>query len=209
MTSADGVDALAGGAPYRPRIGVLAIQGDVAEHLSALERCGAAAVPVRRPADIDGLDGIVLPGGESTAIGMIAREDGVIEALRRYVALGGAVWGTCAGMILLARDAGHEQPLVGGLDVVVERNAFGPQVNSFETDLDIACLAGEPFRAVFIRAPAITSAGPGVEVLAALDDGRIVAVRQGRLLATAFHPEIAGDDRLHRWFVELCTAVRA
>lgn len=190
----------------RPRIGVLAIQGDVAEHLAALTRCGAEAVPVRRAAEIDGLDGIVLPGGESTAIGLIAREDGVLDALRRYVDHGGAVWGTCAGLILLARDAGHAQPLIGALDVVVERNAFGPQVFSFETDVTIAGLEGGPFRAVFIRAPAISAAGPGVDVLAALDDGRIVMVRQGRLLATAFHPELTGDDRLHRWFVELCGA---
>ncbi len=190
----------------RPRIGVLAIQGDVAEHLAALTRCGAEAVPVRRAAEIDGLDGIILPGGESTAIGLIAREDGVLDALQRYVDQGGAVWGTCAGLILLARDAGHAQPLIGALDVTVERNAFGPQVFSFETDLDIAGVAGGPFRAVFIRAPAISAVGPGVDVLAALDDGRIVAVRQGRLLATAFHPELTGDDRLHRWFVELCGA---
>ena len=190
--------------PAQPRIGVLAIQGDVAEHLAALSRCGAEAVPVRRAAEIDGLDGIVLPGGESTAIGLIAREDGVLDALRRYVDQGGAVWGTCAGLILLARDAGHAQPLIGALDVTVERNAFGPQVFSFETDVTIAGLAGGPFRAVFIRAPAISAAGPGVDVLATLDDGRIVAVRQGRLLATAFHPELTGDDRLHRWFVELC-----
>ncbi|MEO8084392.1 MAG: pyridoxal 5'-phosphate synthase glutaminase subunit PdxT [Ardenticatenales bacterium] len=207
---ADGAMSVAVGAGHedngdgRPRVGVLAIQGDVAEHMAALTRSGAIAIAVRRPADLEALDGIILPGGESTAIGMIAREDGVIDVLRRYVEHGGAVWGTCAGMILLARDAGHAQPLVGGLDVAVERNAFGPQVNSFETDLDIASLPGGPFRAVFIRAPAITSAGAGVQVLAALDDGRIVAVRQGRLLATAFHPELTGDDRLHRWFVELC-----
>lgn len=198
--------AHAGNGDDRPRVGVLAIQGDVAEHTAALTRSGATAIAVRRPADLEGLDGIILPGGESTAIGMIAREDGVIDALRRYVERGGAVWGTCAGMILLARDAGHAQPLVGGLDVEVERNAFGSQVNSFETDLDIAGLPGGSFRAVFIRAPAITSAGAGVQVLAALDDGRIVAVRQGRLLATAFHPELTGDDRLHRLFVELCRA---
>ena len=190
--------------PAQPRIGVLAIQGDVAEHLAALSRCGSEAVPVRRAAEIDGLDGIVLPGGESTAIGLIAREDGVLDALRRYVDQGGAVWGTCAGLILLARDAGHAQPLIGALDVTVERNAFGPQVFSFETDITIAGLAAGPFRAVFIRAPAISAAGQGVDVLATLDDGRIVAVRQGRLLATAFHPELTGDDRLHRWFVELC-----
>lgn len=201
-------DPAAAAAPIgaRPRIGVLAIQGDVAEHAAALRRCGADAVAVRRPSDVAALDGIILPGGESTAIGLIAGEDGVLDALRRYVERGGAVWGTCAGLILLARDAGHAQPLIGALDVVVERNAFGPQINSFETDLDIAGLDGGPFRAVFIRAPAIASAGPGVDVLARLDDGRIVAARQGRLLATAFHPELTGDDRLHRWFVGLCAA---
>ncbi len=187
-------------------VGVLAIQGDVTEHAAALRRCGAEVRLVRRPADLDGLDGVVLPGGESTAIGLVAREDGVLDALRRYVEHGGAVWGTCAGLVLLARDAGHPQPLVGGLDVAVDRNAFGPQVFSFETDLVIAGLPGGPFRAVFIRAPAVRHAGPTVEVLATLDDGRIVAVRQGRLLATAFHPELTGDDRLHRLFVALCQA---
>lgn len=187
-------------------VGVLAIQGDVAEHAAALRRCGAEVRPVRRPADLEGLDGIILPGGESTAIGLLAREDGVLEALKRYVERGGAAWGTCAGLVLLARDAGHPQPLVGGLDVAVDRNAFGPQVCSFETDLDVADLPGGPFRAVFIRAPAVRSAGAGVDVLARLDDGRIVAVRQGRLLATAFHPELTGDDRLHRLFVDLCAA---
>lgn len=187
-------------------VGVLAIQGDVAEHAAALRRCGAEVRLVRRPADLDGLDGLVLPGGESTAIGLLAREDGVLDAIRRYVEHGGAAWGTCAGLVLLARDAGHPQPLVGGLDVVVDRNAFGPQVFSFETDLDIAGLPGGPFRAVFIRAPAVRTAGADVEVLARLDDGRIVAVRQGRLLATAFHPELAGDDRLHQQFVDRCAA---
>jgi 5'-phosphate synthase pdxT subunit len=185
------------------RVGVLALQGDVAEHVSALARLGVEAVRVRRAADLAGLDGLIMPGGESTTIGQLAQERGLVEPLRRLVADGRPVWGTCAGMILLAEDVGRQQPLVGGLDVTVSRNHFGRQTESFEVDLPIAGLAGAPFRAVFIRAPAITRAGPDVEVLARLEGGEIVAVRQGRLLATAFHPELTDDLRLHRLFVEL------
>ncbi len=183
------------------RVGVLALQGDVAEHAGALARCGVAAVRVRRPADLAGLDALVLPGGESTTIGQLAVDYGLVQPLRDFVASGKPVWGTCAGLILLARDAGRAQPLVGGLDVRVDRNAFGRQVASFETDLDVAGLAGGPFRAVFIRAPAVVEAGPGVDVLARLDDGPIVAVRQGAILGTAFHAELGDDLRVHRLFL--------
>lgn len=192
--------------PGAPRIGVLALQGDVAEHLAALARCGAVAVPVRRPADLDGLDGIVLPGGESTTIGLLATAFGLLGPLAARIEGGMPAWGTCAGLILLARDIGRDQPLIGGLDVVVDRNAFGRQVDSFEADLAIDDLAGGPFRAVFIRAPSVTAAGAGVDVRARLEDGTIVAVRQGPLFGTAFHPEITGDDRLHAEFVAACAA---
>ncbi len=188
------------------RVGVLALQGDVAEHAAALRRCGAEAVGVRRPAHLAGLDALVLPGGESTTIGQLAVDYGLVAPLREFVASGKPVWGTCAGLILLARDAGHAQPLVGGLDVRVDRNAFGRQVDSFETDLDVAGLSGGPFRAVFIRAPAVVDTGPGVEVLARLDDGGpIVAVRQGAILGTAFHAELGDDLRVHRLFLGMAT----
>ncbi len=188
----------------RPVVGVLAIQGDVSEHLAALERSGAAGRRVRRPADLEGLSGLILPGGESTAIGMLAGEVGLLSAIRAHIDAGLPAWGTCAGLILLARDVGHEQPLIGGLDVRVARNAFGRQVDSFEVDLRLSFLPGGPFRAVFIRAPLILEAGPAVEVLGRLADGGIVAVRQGRLWGTSFHPELCMDDRLHRAFVGAC-----
>lgn len=184
-----------------PRVGVLAIQGDVAEHLRAIAAAGGIGSRVRRPADLAAVDGLILPGGESTTMGMLGSEGGLLAAIRERLAAGMPAWGTCAGLILLARDVGREQPLIGGLDVAVARNAFGRQVDSFEVDLDIAGLAGGPFRAVFIRAPVVSAAGPGVAVLARLDDGTIVAVRQGRLLGTSFHPELTGDPRLHALFV--------
>lgn len=189
-----------------PRIGVLAIQGDVAEHLRAIAAAGGVGSRVRRPADLEAVDGLILPGGESTTMGMLGSEGGLLAAIRERLAGGMPAWGTCAGLILLARDVGREQPLIGGLDVVVARNAFGRQVDSFEVDLDIAGLAGGPFRAVFIRAPVVSAAGPDVEVLARLDDGTIVAVRQGRLLGTSFHPELTGDPRLHALFVGMVAA---
>ena len=186
------------------RIGILALQGDVAEHAAMLERCGAEAVPVRRPTQMADLDALVLPGGESTTIGMLAADYGLVEPLRDFVASGRPVWGTCAGLILLAREAGHLQPLIGGLDVSVGRNYFGRQVMSFEADLEIAPIEGGPFRAAFIRAPAIVEAGPNVEVLARLgDDGPIVAVREGNVLGTAFHTELGEDERWHRYFLGL------
>lgn len=184
-----------------PRVGVLAIQGDVAEHLRAIAAAGGVGSRVRRPADLDAVDGLILPGGESTTIGMLGREAGLLAAIHERLAGGMPAWGTCAGLILLARDVGREQPLIGGLDVAVARNAFGRQVDSFEVDLDIDGLAGGPFRAVFIRAPVVSAAGPDVEVLARLDDDTIVAVRQGPLLGTSFHPELTGDPRLHALFL--------
>jgi 5'-phosphate synthase pdxT subunit len=189
-----------------PRIGVLAIQGDVAEHLRAIAAAGGVGSRVRRPADLALVDGLILPGGESTTIGMLGREAGLLATIRERLAGGMPAWGTCAGLILLAREVGREQPLIGGLDVAVARNAFGRQVDSFEVDLDIAGLAGGPFRAVFIRAPVVSAAGPGVAVLARLNDGTIVAVRQGPLLGTSFHPELTGDPRLHALFVDMVAA---
>ena len=191
-------------------IGVLALQGDFAEHAAALVRLGLAARQVRLPAHLDGLRGVILPGGESTTIGKLAASYGLIEALRQFAAQR-AVWGTCAGAILLSRDAGRDQPLLGLMDIRVERNAFGRQVDSFEADLSFPMLddPGRSFRCVFIRAPLIESAGKGVEVLARLPEaarsggGTIVAARQGKWLATAFHPELTTDLRFHRYFAEM------
>ncbi len=191
-----------------PRVGVLALQGDFREHIRALRRLGVEATEVRLPGQLAGLDGLILPGGESTTMGKLAVEFGLLEPLRDLAAGGLPMWGTCAGLILLAREAGHSQPLIGALDVTVQRNAFGRQLQSFEADLAVPALADPepPFRAVFIRAPLITRVGPDVAVLARLDSiegkaGEIVAVRQGPLLATAFHPELTGDDRFHRYFL--------
>jgi 5'-phosphate synthase pdxT subunit len=191
-----------------PRVGVLALQGDFREHIRSLLRLGVEATEVRLPGQLAGLGGLILPGGESTTMGKLAVEFGLLEPLRGLAAGGLPMWGTCAGLILLARDAGRSQPLIGALDVTVQRNAFGRQLQSFETDLSIPALADSrlPFRAVFIRAPLVARVGPGVEVLARLDDaegraGEIVAVRQGHLLATAFHPELTDDDRFHRYFL--------
>jgi len=183
------------------RVGVLALQGDFAEHLAMLERLEVVGRAVRLPQELEGLDGLILPGGESTTIGKLAVAYHLVEPIRELIRAGKPVWGTCAGMILLARDVGRDQPLIGGMDIVVDRNAFGRQVDSFEATLTSPVLGPEPFRAVFIRAPLIRSVGPGVEVLATLADGRIVAARQGKLLATAFHPELTNDDRWHRLFV--------
>ena len=187
-------------------IGVLALQGDFIEHIHALQRIGAETREVRLPRDLAGLDGLIIPGGESTTIGKLATEYGLMEPLRQF-GRQHAIWGTCAGAIFLSKDANRSQPLLCLMDIVVARNAFGRQVDSFEVDLDVPVLAqGEknpPFHAVFIRAPLIESVGKNVQVLASLQDGRIVAARQGRLLATSFHPELTGDDRFHRYFMEL------
>jgi 5'-phosphate synthase pdxT subunit len=193
-----------------PTVGVLALQGDVREHLAALERVGARAVPVRRVAELDAVDGLVIPGGESTTIDRLLRIFALAGPLRERLARGMPALGSCAGMILLAdrlTDRAPGQQTLGGIDMTVRRNAFGRQVDSFETDLDLAGVSGGPLRAVFIRAPQVVQAGPDVEVLARLGD-TIVAVRQGRLVATAFHPEITGDDRVHGLFVDLVARAR-
>ena len=185
-------------------IGVLALQGDFHEHAGMLRAAGATASEVRTLEQLLAVDGLVIPGGESTTIARLLLAFDLMEPLRQRIAAGLPVWGTCAGAILLAADVpGLDRPSVGGLPMTVERNAFGTQVDSFETDLAIEGLEGGPFHAVFIRAPVITAVGPGVEVLARLEDGRIVAVRDRHLVATCFHPEITADSRLHSLFVTL------
>ncbi len=184
-------------------IGVLALQGAFIEHMHALERLGVAGREVRLPGDLAAVDALIIPGGESTTIGKLMVTYGLVEPIRDAANAGMPIWGTCAGMILLAKDIGGlVQPLIGVMDVVVERNAFGRQLDSFETDLAIPVLGPEPFPAVFIRAPLIHAVTGDAEILARLDDGRIVAARQGTLLATSFHPELTRDDRLHRYFIE-------
>ena len=185
------------------KIGVLALQGAFIEHLKMLRQLDVQAVEVRLPHQLDDLDGLIIPGGESTTIGKLATSYGLIDPLRRF-AQNRPTWGTCAGMIFLARDIGiDEQPILGAMDIQVDRNAFGRQIDSFETDLEIKGLSGEPFHAVFIRAPIVTSADPQVNVLARLDDNRIVAAQQEHLLATAFHPELTDDLRLHSYFCDI------
>ncbi len=186
------------------RVGVLALQGGVAEHLFMLRKVGTEAVEVRLPEHLDRLDGIILPGGESTAIGKLMVEYGLLEPLRARLQIGLPAYGTCAGMILLARDlGGRQQPLLGVMDIQVRHNAFGSQRESFEQDLVVEGLAGDPFPAVFIRAPAIARTGPAVVTLARLADGTPVAARQDTLLASAFHPELSDDPRVHRLFLGL------
>lgn len=192
----------------RPRVGVLAVQGAFAEHAEALRAVGADPVEVRGPEGLEGLDAVVLPGGESTTLGLVAEESGLLDALRRALAGGLPALGTCAGMIVLARaTTGGAQPLVGGMDIVVRRNAFGRQRSSFETSLAVPALGDEPVDAVFIRAPWIEQAGPGVEVLAR-HAGHAVAARQGDLMVTAFHPELSGERRFHEWLVGRARARR-
>jgi 5'-phosphate synthase pdxT subunit len=211
------------------KIGVLALQGDFAEHVAVFSRLGVEVREVRLPEQLAGLDGLVIPGGESTTFTRLMAEYALLEPIRRLAEQGAPIWGTCAGMIVLARDASHmPQPGLGVMDIVVERNAFGRQVDSFEASLLIPALGDEPFPAVFIRAPVIRQVGPDVEVLACLPDrrarlpasaagrnggtgldgGSVVAARQGHLLATAFHPELTDDPRLHRYFLDLVEARR-
>jgi 5'-phosphate synthase pdxT subunit len=192
------------------RVGVLALQGDVREHLRALADSGAEPVPVRRASELDTVDGLVIPGGESTTIAKLAVAFDLLEPLRKRITGGLPAYGSCAGMILLADrvlDGVEGQQTLGGLDVTVRRNAFGRQVDSFEETLALSGVPGGPFHAVFIRAPWVESVGPDVEVLGTVGSGpaagRIVAVRQGGLLATSFHPELAGDARVHALFVEI------
>lgn len=187
------------------KIGVLSIQGAVSEHLDLLKRCGAAAVPVKKLSDLEGLEGLILPGGESTTIGGLMEKYGLNEAVRARSRAGMPVFGTCAGMVLLAReilDGAWEQPRLALMDVKVRRNAFGRQRESFETPVRINGF-DTPVEGVFIRAPLIEEAGSAVEVLASLDEG-IVAARQGNLLAVSFHPELTGDLRLHYYFMKMC-----
>ena len=192
-----------------PRIGVLAVQGDVREHATALADLGADVMLVRRPTEVEQLDGLVIPGGESTTMDKLVRAFDLQEPLRRRIAEGLPVYGSCAGMIMLAdriADGRSDQQTLGGLDVTVRRNAFGRQVDSFEQDIEFAGLEGT-VHAVFIRAPWVEETGSEVEVLGRVEDGaaagRIVAVRQGSLMATSFHPEVGGDDRVHRLFLDL------
>ena len=196
----------------RPIVGVLAVQGDVREHLSALESAGATALPVRRPEEVAAIDALVLPGGESTTIDKLTRIFGLRDPLRSRIAAGMPVYGRCAGMILLADrllDGHPEQQTLGGLDITVRRNAFGRQVDSYETDLEVTGVPGGPVRAAFIRAPWVEEAGAGVEVLASIEakgESHPVVVRQGNLLATSFHPEVTGDHRVHELFVDMIRA---
>jgi 5'-phosphate synthase pdxT subunit len=192
-----------------PTIGVLALQGDVREHLTALEAAGARAIGVRRPGELDAVDGLVIPGGESTTMSRLLQVFDLLEPLRARLKAGLPAYGSCAGMILLASQVLDTRPdaeHLDALDITVRRNAFGRQVDSFEADLTVAGIEGDPVRAVFIRAPWVEEVGPGVEVLATVPEGpaagRVVAVRQGAVMATSFHPEVTGDLRVHRLFVD-------
>jgi pyridoxal 5'-phosphate synthase pdxT subunit len=190
-------------------IGVLALQGDFVEHEAILNGLGVEAREVRLPRDLDHLDGLIIPGGESTTITRLLAMYGLLEPIRDF-ARRLPMWGTCAGMIVMAKEATDlDREGLEVMDIAVERNAFGRQVDSFETDLTIAGISGPPVHAVFIRAPRITRVDRGVEVLATLDDGTIVAARQGHLMVTAFHPELTRDSRVHRYFVEMTEATTA
>jgi pyridoxal 5'-phosphate synthase pdxT subunit len=191
----------------RPAVGVFALQGDVAEHLRALGEAGARGVAVRRPDELDDVDGLIIPGGESTTIWKLTAAFDLLEPLRKRLGSGLPVFGSCAGMIMLADrlvDRASGQETLGGIDISVRRNAFGRQVDSFESDIALRGIGGRDFRAVFIRAPWVEQAGPGVEILGTEPrTGRIVAVRQGPALATAFHPELTPDRRIHEFFVNM------
>jgi len=199
-----------------PTVGVLALQGDVREHLRALEAAGAQTLRVRRPEELAAVDALVLPGGESTTIAKLARTFDLLEPLRERVKVGMPTYGSCAGMILLADrvlDAAADQETIGGIDMTVRRTACGRQVDSFEGDVRLEHIEGRPIHAVFIRAPWVEDSGPEVDVLGRVEGGpaagRIVAVRQGHLLATSFHPELTGDVRVHAYFVEMVRGLTA
>jgi pyridoxal 5'-phosphate synthase pdxT subunit len=193
----------------RARIGVLALQGDFREHAEILQGLGVEPVEVRTPEDMEGLAGIIVPGGESTAIGNLMVSSGLLDAIRTFFYTGGPVWGTCAGMVLAASaTTGPRQPLLGLMNALVERNGFGRQVHSFEKDLEVKGFE-EPFTGVFIRAPFFEDVGPGVEVLSEID-GRVVAAKGENILVTAFHPELTDDKRFHEYFVrEVCNIERS
>ena len=210
VTNAAAGSAPASADPTAPVIGVLALQGDVREHIRSLAACGAQARPVRRPAELEAVDALVIPGGESTTMSKLADIFEMREPITKRIAAGMPVYGSCAGMIMLATevlDGRPDQRGFDGIDMTVRRNAFGRQVDSFEAPVALTGVAGEPFHAVFIRAPWVERVGAGVEVLGRVGTGaaadRVVAVRQGNLLATSFHPELTGDLRLHRYFVDL------
>ena len=197
--------------PKKLHIGVLALQGDFEAHLKMLAELGVEGKIVRLPKHLDNLDGIILPGGESTTIGKLMVLYGLDEPLRQKIEEGFPIWGTCAGLILLARETDNAlegQPLLASMHICVRRNAFGSQRESFETDLSVPAIGEAPFHAFFIRGPAVESVGPGVEKLATLDDGTIVAVREGHLLGTAFHPEIGGDPRFHQYFLRIVQSAK-
>ncbi|MBP1763699.1 MAG: Glutamine amidotransferase subunit pdxT [Firmicutes bacterium] len=184
-------------------IGVLALQGAFREHRRMLERCGVETVEIRKPEELDQVQGLVIPGGESTTIGKLMVEWGLMEKIKARAAQGMAIYGTCAGMIMLAKEIiGSDQPRLGLMDIKVQRNAFGRQRESFEAEMDVPELGDIPLRAVFIRAPYIEEAGPGVQALAKVH-GKIVIARQGKFLATAFHPELTNDERVHRYFINM------
>jgi pyridoxal 5'-phosphate synthase pdxT subunit len=183
------------------KIGVLAIQGDFAEHIVMLKRLGVETAEVRLPDQLSGLDGLIIPGGESTTIGKLAEDFGLVDPLRKFGKTH-AMWGTCAGAIFLSKGARRSQPLLGIMDITVVRNAFGRQVDSFEANLDLPELGeGGPYHAIFIRAPIIESVQGSAKIVASLSDGRIIAARQGKLLATSFHPELTQDARFHQYFL--------
>jgi 5'-phosphate synthase pdxT subunit len=192
------------------RIGVLALQGALVEHVQVLRRLDVEAAPVYLPEELAGLEGLIIPGGESTTISKLMRDYGLTQPVKE-LALGGLpIMGTCAGMVLLAgQPAGSEVETLGLMDMTVKRNAFGRQVDSFETELDIPALGSQPFHAVFIRAPVVEQVGPGVEVLARLSDGTMVAVRQDKLIASAFHPELTDDLRFHSYFLDIVRSGQA
>ena len=202
---------------FQHRLGVLALQGDFEAHLKMLAMLGVEGIAIRLPTQLEQIDGIIIPGGESTTIGKLMVSYNLQDVLRKRIQAGLPVWGTCAGLILLAKETDNAlagQPLLASMDIRIRRNAFGSQRESFETDLSVPALGEAPFHAFFIRGPAIESVGPGVEVLATLDDGPIVAVREGAFLGTAFHPEVAHnhgqrDSRFHHYFLRIVQSVKS
>jgi len=193
------------------RVGVLALQGDFREHLAVLDGLGAEAIPVKRPEELASVEGLVIPGGESSVMDKISRMFGLADPLKDAIRSGLPVYGTCAGLIMLADtvlDSIEGQQTLGGFDLVVRRNAFGSQLDSFETDLEVPAIGGAPVHAVFIRAPIVESVGERATALASLPDGRVVAVEQGPLLGTSFHPEMTGDTRFHEYFLDKVAASR-